>query len=312
MKQAVLLIAHGSPERVEDIPEFLQNISRGRPMPEAVVREVQHRYSLIGSSPLTRITQAQAAGVERELGIPVYVGMRNWHPFIADTLQRMASDNVGFAVAICLAPHNSQTSVGLYKQALFGQNAPFSVDFVEEWHDNPRLIQAFAGKLKDGWNKACVEQGRKVPVLFTAHSVPTRTVTEGDPYLSQTRETAALVAAQVPEIGDWSFAFQSQGMSGGEWLGPTVEDTLLGLRDNGNTAVFLQPIGFVCDHVEILFDVDILFRNFAAEHGMTLYRAESLNDSPAFVHAVAELAQWRLRAAANHTEPQDRAADVNG
>ncbi len=312
MKQAVLLIAHGSPDRVEDIPEFLQNISRGRPMPEAVVREVQHRYSLIGSSPLTRITQTQAAGVERELGIPIYVGMRNWHPFIADTLQSMSSHGVGQAVAICLAPHNSQTSVGLYKQALLGQNIPFVVNFVEEWHDNPNLILAFAEKLREGWNKACAEQGQKVPVLFTAHSVPTRTVAEGDPYEMQTRETAALVAAQVPEIGDWSFAFQSQGMSGGEWLGPTVEDTLLALRDKGHTAVFVQPIGFVCDHVEILFDVDILFRDFAAQHGMKLYRAESLNDSPAFLRAVAELARTRLKVAVSTTNSQDLAANING
>jgi ferrochelatase len=309
MKQAVLLIAHGSPDRVEDIPEFLQNISRGRPLPEAVVREVQHRYSLIGSSPLTQITQAQAAGVERELGVSVYVGMRNWHPFIADTLQCMASDGVGYALAICLAPHNSRTSVGLYKQALLGQNVPFTVDFVEEWHDTPSLILAFAEKLREGWTKACAEQGQKVPVLFTAHSVPTRTVTEGDPYESQTRETAALVAAQIPEIGEWSFAFQSQGMSGGEWLGPTVEDTLRGLRDKGHMAVFVQPIGFVCDHVEILFDVDILFRDFAAQHGMKLYRAESLNDSPAFIRAVAELARTRLKAAVSNS--QDLAANVN-
>jgi len=297
MKPAVLLIAHGSPERVEDIPEFLQNISRGRPVPEAVVREVQHRYSLIGSSPLTRITRAQAAAVEQELGIPVYVGMRNWHPFLAETLQRMTSDGVGHATAICLAPHNSRTSVGLYKQALFGQELPFTVDFVEEWHDNPALVAAFAEKLRKGWSKACAEQGRTIPVLFTAHSVPRRTIEEGDPYERQTRETAALVGAQVPEIGEWSFAFQSQGMSGGEWLGPTVEDTLLRLQQAGQTAVFVQPIGFVCDHVEILFDVDILFRDFAAAHGMKLYRAESLNDSPAFVSAVAGLARARMSAA---------------
>ncbi|MGA7459819.1 MAG: ferrochelatase, partial [Candidatus Korobacteraceae bacterium] len=145
-KKAVLLIAHGSPERVEDIPEFLQNISRGRPMSDTVVREVQHRYSLIGSSPLTRITQAQADGVARELGIPAYVGMRNWHPFIADTLKKMAADGVEQVVAICLAPHNSQTSVGLYKQVLFGAGAPFAIDFVEEWHDHPLLIEAFADK----------------------------------------------------------------------------------------------------------------------------------------------------------------------
>jgi protoporphyrin/coproporphyrin ferrochelatase len=293
-KQAVLLIAHGSPERVEDIPEFLQNISRGRPMPEAVVREVQHRYSQIGTSPLTKITRAQAEGLAKELGIATYVGMRNWHPFIADTLRQMESDNVGQVVAICLAPHNSQTSVGLYKQVLFGAGAPFAINFVEEWHDHPRLIEAFADKLRTGWKPACQQHGAPLPVLFTAHSVPQRTIADGDPYEAQARETAALVAARVPEIGAWQFAFQSQGMSGGEWLGPTVEDTITSLRDAGHTGVFLQPIGFVCDHVEILFDVDILFRQFAAERGMKLYRAESLNDSPLFVQALADLARTRL------------------
>jgi protoporphyrin/coproporphyrin ferrochelatase len=294
-QQAVLLIAHGSPERVEDIPEFLQNISRGRPMPEAVVREVQHRYSLIGSSPLTRITRQQADAVARELNLPVYVGMRNWRPFIADTLQQMAGDGITSVVAVCLAPHNSRTSVGLYKQVLFGNEPPFAIDFVEEWHDHPLLIAAFAERLRSGWTKACAEHGSQLPVLFTAHSVPQRTVAEGDPYETQTRETAALVAAQVPEIGAWRFAFQSQGMSGGEWLGPTVEETIVSLRDAGQTGVFVQPIGFVCDHVEVLFDVDILFRQYAGDRGMKLYRAESLNDSPRFVQAVADLARARMK-----------------
>lgn len=292
--KAVLLIAHGSPERAEDIPAFLQNISRGRPMPEAVVREVQHRYSLIGSSPLTRITQQQADAVRRELGMPAYVGMRNWHPFIADTLKQMVSDNVGESVAICLAPHNSRTSVGLYKEVLFNAGAPFRIDFVEEWHDQPLLIQAFAGKLRAAWNEACNDHGGPVPVLFTAHSVPKRTVIEGDPYEAQTRETASLVAAEVPEIGGWNFAFQSQGMSGGEWLGPTVEETIDRLSDAGHKALLVQPIGFVCDHVEILFDVDILFRQYAEERGIKLYRAESLNDSPLFVGAVTDLVRRRL------------------
>ena len=299
-KDAVLLIAHGSPERVEDIPEFLRNISRGRPVPEAVVREVQRRYSLIGSSPLTRITRQQADGVARELGLPAYVGMRNWHPFIADTLKQMAADGVERAVAICLAPHNSQTSVGLYKAVLFGAPAPFAIDFVSEWHDHPLLIQALAEKLRTSWTQACAQHGSQLPVLFTAHSVPQRTIAEGDPYEAQTRETAALVAATVPEIGGWRFAFQSQGMSGGEWLGPTVEDTITSLRDAGHTGVFVQPIGFVCDHVEILFDIDILFRQYAGERGMKLYRAESLNDSPLFIHAVVDLAQTRLNGLASN------------
>jgi ferrochelatase len=295
-KQAVLLIAHGSPEQIGDIPAFLQNISRGRPMSDAVVREVQHRYAQIGVSPLTCLTVGQANGVAHALGIPAYVGMRNWHPFIADTLKQMTADGVEQAVAICLAPHNSQTSVGLYKQVLSSGNAPFPIDFVEEWHDHSGLIEAFADRLRIGWKAACEQHGSALPVLFTAHSVPQRTIAEGDPYERQTRETAALVAAQVPEIGAWQFAFQSQGMSGGEWLGPTVEDTIVRLREAGHSGIFLQPIGFVCDHVEILFDIDILFREFAEARGMKLYRAESLNDSPLFVRAVADLAGTRLAA----------------
>ena len=137
----------------------------------------------------------------------------------------------------------------------------------------------------------------RVPVIFTAHSVPQRTITEGDPYETQTKDTARLVAQEAglaPE--DWMFAFQSQGMSGGAWLGPTVEDTIVKLREAGHTAVFVQPIGFVCDHVEILFDIDILFRDFAAARGMKLYRAESLNDSPTFASAVATIVRGRLAA----------------
>lgn len=295
-KQAVLLIAHGSPDKVEDIPAFLQNISRGRPMSDAVVKEVQHRYAQIGVSPLTCLTLGQTNGVASELGIPAYMGMRNWHPFIADTLKQMTNDGVDQAVAICLAPHNSRTSVGLYKQVLFGAGAPFKIDFVEEWHDHSLLIKAFAERLRTGWKAACERHGSALPVIFTAHSVPERTIAEGDPYEAQTRETAALVAAQVPEIGAWQFAFQSQGMSGGEWLGPTVEDTITRLKAAGQTGVFLQPIGFVCDHVEILYDIDILFREYAEARGMKLYRAESLNDSPLFINAIADLAKTRLAA----------------
>jgi ferrochelatase len=240
----------------------------------------------------------QANGVAQELGIPAYIGMRNWHPFIADTLKQMTTDGVDQAVAICLAPHNSRTSVGLYKEVLFGAGAPFAIDFVEEWHDHPFLIEAFAERLRTGWQGACEQHSSMLPVIFTAHSVPQRTIAEGDPYEAQTKETATLVAAKVPEVGVWHFAFQSQGMSGGEWLGPTVEDTIVKLREAGNSGVFLQPIGFVCDHVEILYDIDILFRDYARERGMQLYRAESLNDSPLFVKAIADLAKTRFDALA--------------
>ncbi|MBZ5630603.1 MAG: ferrochelatase, partial [Acidobacteriia bacterium] len=288
------LLAHGSPDSPDEVPEFLRNIA-GRPLPANVVEEVQHRYSLIGHSPLTEITLQQAAAVQRELRLPVYVGMRNWKPFIADTVQQMSADGIAHAVVICLAPQNSRTSVGLYRRAL-GNSTPFSVDFVENWHDHPLLIRAFAEKLQPGWKRACDEMGARLPIVFTAHSVPTRTIDDGDPYDRQAIETAEMVAMEVPSLthDDWRFAFQSQGMSGGAWLGPTVLDTILLLQRKGHRGVFIQPIGFVCDHVEVLYDIDIAFKQFAERHGMKLWRAESLNGSPTFCAAIADVARSRL------------------
>ncbi len=176
---------------------------------------------------------------------------------------------------------------------------PFAIDFVESWHDHPLLIKAFAEKLRDGWEAACRELACRVPIIFTAHSVPQRTVTEGDPYEIQAKETAAAVAKEVGlPAEDWAFAFQSQGMSGGMWLGPTVEDTILALKNKGQQTVFIQPIGFLCDHVEVLYDIDIAFKEFAEKEGMRLRRAESLNDSPLLTAALADLVRSRLKTVA--------------
>jgi ferrochelatase len=208
----------------------------------------------------------------------------------------MAADGITHAVAICLAPQNSRTSVGLYRKAVEGEaGPPFTLEFIESWHDHPQLVAAFAEKLTSGLTTACTGLNQKLPVLFTAHSVPERTIAEGDPYERQTRETAAMVAKRAGLPPDaWYFAFQSQGMSGGSWLGPTVENTLLSLNEKGHTAVFLQPIGFLCDHVEVLYDIDIGFQQFAKQHGMQLRRAESLNESPALIAALAQIARSRF------------------
>jgi ferrochelatase len=289
----VLLLAHGSPDQVEEIPEFLRRVTGGRGLPEAVVKEVQHRYSLIGRSPLTEITLKQAAGVERALDVRTYVGMRNWKPFVTDTIAQMKNNGVEHAVAICMAPHNSRTSVGLYRSTV--EDAPFAVDFVESWHDHPLLIKAFADRLTHGWSAACTASETRLPVIFTAHSVPERTIAAGDPYATQTRHTAALVAQEAGLIeNDWTFAFQSQGMSGGPWLGPTMEHTMVALRNKGHEGVFIQPIGFVCDHVEVLYDIDMAAKQFAEKHAMRLWRAHSLNDSPLFIEAIADVARARL------------------
>ena len=294
-KQAVLLLAHGSPDSVDEIPEFLLQITGGRPLSPQVIEEVQHRYGLIGRSPLTVLTLQQGRLLSEKVGMPVYVGMRNWKPYIADAIKAMVGDGVERAVVICMAPQNSRTSVGLYRSALSRNGEPpFAVDFIEAWHDHPLLVKAFAEKFVAGYAQACGEAGTKLPVIFTAHSVPQRTIAEGDPYEQQTKETAALVA-QTVGLGadDWSFAFQSQGMSGGAWLGPTVEDAMVGLKGKGQLGVFVQPVGFLCDHVEVLYDIDIGFQKFAKEQGMRLWRAESLNDSVSLIAALAEIVRGR-------------------
>ncbi len=325
-KQAVLLLAHGTPETVEQIPEYLRNVVSGRPLPQAVIEEIQHRYSLIGRSPLTEITMEQGRLVEAELAaggqaVPVYVGMRNWKPYIPDVVRQMRADGVEEAAVICMAPQNSRTSVGLYRRAVEAEAGGLRIDFTPGWAHHPLLIEAFAERLRPALSRLSAEVGTPVPVLFTAHSVPCRTIqtpaaSEGqprlwpgagaDPYAEEAKGTAALVAQLVPEIPQWWFAFQSQGASGGPWIGPSVESTLDSIAGAGVKTIMLQPIGFLCDHVEILFDVDILFREYAAKLGLRLERPESLNASPTLARAVADLAQLGLRRladAAGRAEP---------
>jgi protoporphyrin/coproporphyrin ferrochelatase len=310
-KRAVLLLAHGTPETVEQIPEYLRNVVSGRPVPQAVVEEIQHRYSLIGKSPLTEITNEQARMVERELAAagqpaPVYVGMRNWRPYIPDVVKKMLADGIEEAAVLCMAPQNSRTSVGLYRRAVEAEAGSLRIDFTSGWAQHPLLADAFAERLRPALQKLSAEAGEPVPVLFTAHSVPTRTVQPAadaesgprlwpgqgaDPYAEEARHTAELVAARVPEIPKWWFAFQSQGASGGPWIGPSVEETLEEIAADGHRFLILQPIGFLCDHVEILFDVDHLFREEAGQLGIRLERPESLNASLPLTKAVADLAQ---------------------
>lgn len=315
---AILLLAHGTPDALSEIPEYLRNVTSGRPLPQAAIDEITHRYSLIGKSPLTDITMAQARLLERHIGVPVYVGMRNWKPYIATVVRQMRDDGIDATAAICLAPQNSRTSVGLYRRAVLAEAGhDLAVDFTEAWADHPLLIEAFAERLRSKYRKLAAELGHAVPVLFTAHSVPCRTVqgaspltqpqatperaaphAHADTYAIDAKRTAALVAAQLANDGlrdmDWLFAFQSQGISGGPWIGPTVEDTLTALRQGGRTTVIIHPIGFLCDHIEILYDIDIGFREFGKCIGLRVERPESLNESPILTRALADLAQSAL------------------
>jgi ferrochelatase len=297
-KTAVLLLAHGSPDNPEQVPEFLNYVTGGRPLPATVVEEIRHRYSLIKFSPLACWTLLQGDQLSQALQIPVFVGMRNWRPFIGDAVKAIAAGGFARVIGICLAPQNSRTSVGLYRSAVgTSGDLPFELDFVEEWHDEALLAKAFAENLLSGWEKASAEHGAQLPIIFTAHSVPERTIADGDPYERQAKKTAELVAkAAGLSREDWTFAFQSQGMSGGQWIGPTVEETILSLKAKGHSGVFIHPIGFLCDHVEVLYDIDIFFKQFTEKEGMRLWRPESLNGSKTLTAALADLVRSRVGA----------------
>ncbi len=333
--EAILLLAHGTPDTLEQMAEYLGKVTGGRALPHEVVEELQHRYAEIGlrneplaeGPPLTKWTLMQGRMLGDALNVPVYVGMRNWHPYIADVIAQMRIDGITSFRAICLAPQNSRTSVGLYRRAAATAAAiepAMQMEFVAGWSAHPLLAQAFALNLWEAWAEACAATGTRVPVLFTAHAVPCRTIMSGtvsnpasptarpgapvpvdgiqnygaiqtpDPYPVECKETAALIAKALAPVGmtekDWFFAFQSQGVAGAPWIGPTVEDTLKALAESGHKAVVLQPVGFLCDHVEILYDIDIAFTESAKELGLRLTRAASLNDSPTLIRAIAEVA----------------------
>jgi ferrochelatase len=325
-KSAVLLLAHGTPDVLGEMAEYLSKVTGGRALPQEVVEELQHRYAQIGlgetpgveAPPLTKWTMTQGHLLERALGgEKVYVGMRNWHPYIADVVAQMRLDGVTHIKAVCLAPQNSRTSVGLYRRAVLAAAVGIEVEFVAGWAESPLLAEAFAERLRPVWAEACAESGRRVPVLFTAHSVPCRTIMTGeasiagakpgtpvqsspDPYPVEAKRTAQMVADRMAAVGfgegDWYFAFQSQGISGGPWIGPTVEETLKAIKEEGHVGVVMQPVGFLCDHVEILYDIDIAFREAARRLGLKLWRAESLNDSAVLVKALAEVVSGEYKA----------------
>ncbi|MCZ6490984.1 MAG: ferrochelatase [Acidobacteria bacterium] len=302
----VLLLAHGGPDSLDDIEPFLANIRGGKPFPPKLLEEIKRRYRLIGSrSPLLELSRRQAAALEKELNATgercrVYLGMRNWNPFIRETMGEIAKAGVGRLIAMCLAPQNSRMSVGLYfkrvreAQEELGIKTPTT--FVESWHREPLLLDAFAEKLREAlaaFPSVETEDGPPL-VIFTAHSLPEKILAEGDPYDRETKETAAAVAEQSG-LTNWLFAYQSQGATADPWLGPTVESALERLAAEGRKRVLIAPIGFVSDHVEILYDIDIGFRQFAEERGIDLRRIESLNDSPAFIRALASVVQkhWK-------------------
>jgi len=294
MSTAVIVMAYGSPATAEDVPAYLADIREGRPVSQEAVDELTERYRRIGGrSPLNEITEAQRAGLERELGVPVFVGMKHWRPRIAEAVEAALAVGAERVVGVVLAPHYSRLSIAGYQErveeALQGRA---ELVFVESWHDFGPFLDVLAERVR----------GFDGHVVFTAHSLPERILQDGDPYRDQLLETARLVAerAGLPNDLDhkvgWSFAFQSASTTGEPWLGPDILEDLDRLAANGVRRVLVCPVGFVSDHLEILWDLDIEARERAAELGLELERIESLNDDPAFLRALAALVRERLPA----------------
>ncbi|HYY75773.1 MAG TPA: ferrochelatase [Gaiellaceae bacterium] len=280
MRTAVVLMAYGSPERAEDIPAYFADIRGGRPVRPEAVAELTERYRRIGGrSPLNEITEAQRRALERELGVPVHVGMKHWRPRIAEAAELALAGGAERIVGLVLAPHYSRISIGGYRERL-EDALPEDVDlaFVESWHDHEPFLDVLAERVR----------GTDAHVVFTAHSLPERILAEGDPYREQLLQTSRLVADKAG-VDSWSFAFQSESPTGEPWLGPDILDELDALHGRGVANVLVAPVGFVSDHLEILWDIDVQAREKAAELGLELKRIESLNDDAAFIRALADL-----------------------
>jgi protoporphyrin/coproporphyrin ferrochelatase len=279
-------MAYGSPGRIEDIRSYLEDIREGRPVSDEAVEELTERYRRIGGrSPLDEITERQRAALERELGVPVHVGMKHWRPRIAEAVEASLAGGAERVVGVVLAPHYSALSIAGYRERLEeALDGRAELRFVESWHDHEPFLEVLAGRVR----------GTGAHVVFTAHSLPERVLALGDPYRDQLLETSRLVAERAG-TERWSFAFQSASQTGEPWLGPDILEELDALHEQGVRDVLVCPVGFVSDHLEILWDLDVEARQRAAELGLRLDRIESLNDDPAFIRALAQLLRQALR-----------------
>jgi protoporphyrin/coproporphyrin ferrochelatase len=297
----VLVMAYGGPGSLEEIPGYLADIRHGRPTPRAVLEEITENYRAIGgSSPLLPVSRRQVDALAAELGAEYrcYLGMRHWSPWIEDVVGEMAEDGVMRAVSLVLAPHFSSMSVARYQQKIADglelYRGRIHFEHVPSYHDVPGLVEAFASRVEDGLSRWPDDERASVHVVFSAHSLPQRLLASGDPYGEQCLETARLVAARagVPDER-WSWAYQSAGRTPEPWAGPDIAEHLRELAAAGVRDVVSVPVGFVSDHVEILFDIDRRAAAVASELGMRLERPPALNDDPVFIATLADLVRER-------------------
>jgi ferrochelatase len=296
---AILMIGYGAPEKIEDIRPFLQNVAKGRPIPPDRLEEVAHHYEMFGGSPLNEYTYKQAKGLQIKLAengkeIPVYVGMRNWHPFIPETIKEMYDSGARKVIGMIMAAHQSDASWERYqrdvKQALEELKIEMEFDYTPPLFDHPLFIEDSADRVQDCLNQIPDEEYAQTMILFTAHSIPVP-MAEASPYVKQLQTTAKLIAERL-NFDNWRLVFQSRsGRPTDPWLEPDVCDVIEEIARNGVKNVIAQPIGFLCDHIEVLFDIGVEAQETADEYDVKLYRANTVNDDPKFVEAMANVVQ---------------------
>jgi protoporphyrin/coproporphyrin ferrochelatase len=291
VRSAVLLMAHGTPSSLDEMPEYLRIVRGGRPASPELVEEMRHNYGAIGGrSPLTDITRAQGTALADRLGreIPVAIGMRNWHPFIDDALQTLVNNGVRRVIGIPMAPQFSTLSVQKYFDAARAA-IPDGVEFtgVPSFHDHPLLVEAFAERLR------AAQAETDELVVFTAHSLPQRVIDGGDRYADEVAVTARAVASRIG-LPRYEIAYQSAGRTPEPWIGPALDVLIRERAASGTRRFLVAPIGFVCDHTEILFDIDVQARAAAREAGAAVRRTESLNTSPTFIAMLEDLVRKAL------------------
>ena len=298
----VLVMAYGGPNSLAELPGYLSDIRSGRPTTPEVLEEIGHNYRQIGGkSPLLDITQQQLAGVEAKLDpskFRIYLGMRHWAPWIEEVVGQMLEDGITHAVSLVLAPHFSKMSIAKYQgkiaDGLDMYHGQIEFEHIASYHDAPKLIEALANRVEMGLAEWPAAERDDVHVVFSAHSLPERILKMGDPYDSQLRETARLVADRAGlDANRWSWSYQSAGRSPEPWLGPQIQDHLVDLANQGIRNVVSIPVGFVADHVEILYDIDIQAQGVAREHNMRLVRPPALNTDPLYVDTLVELIEAR-------------------
>jgi protoporphyrin/coproporphyrin ferrochelatase len=284
---SVILMAYGSPERLADVPAYYADIRGGRPIAPENLADLVERYRRLGiedSSPLNAITERTRAALEVELGLPVFTGMKHWAPRIADAAEAALASGAETVVGLVLAPHYSALSIKGYRDQLEqALGARADLRFVESWHDEPGFVGLLADKIR----------GTDAHVVFTAHSLPERVLAMGDPYKDELLKTSDLVA-DAAGVRDWSFSFQSESPTGEPWLGPDILDHLRELHVRGVERVLVCPVGFVSDHLEIRWDLDVEATELAQELGLSLERIDMPNDEPAFVRTLAAIVRREL------------------